>query len=82
MTVVLSGDDELATQTVVSNTQIRTETKPVGFNGPYDTVELNVGALVDPAFRCQVVDKHGRPIVVLRGANRDTTFSDAEKGPW
>lgn len=80
VTVILSGDDELATQTVVSNTQIRTEQKPVGSNGPYDTVELSVGALVNPAFRCQVVDKRGRPIVVLRGANRDTTFSDADKG--
>ena len=47
---------------------------------PFETVTLNVtGSLVDPDLRCQIVGAEG-PIVVLRGENVDTTFSDAGKG--
>ena len=81
-TVILSGDSELATQTVFDNTFVKTTQSPVGSSGPFNTVELSVGALVNPELRCAVFDKKGRSIIVLRGANRDTTFSDADKGPW
>jgi hypothetical protein len=82
VTVILSGDDELATQTVFDNSFVRSQQPPTGSSGPYNTVELSVGAQVNPALRCAVLDKKGRSIVVLRGANRDVTFSDADKGPW
>ncbi|KAL8798301.1 MAG: hypothetical protein Q9182_006774 [Xanthomendoza sp. 2 TL-2023] len=52
-------------------------------NGPFETVEVMVGALVQKQdYRCQVLDKGGKPIVATRGTNRDITFSDADKGEW
>lgn len=61
----------------------REEAPPVGSSGPFQTVELRVGELVeDQDYRCQVLDEAGNPIVVLRGENRDVTFSDAGKGAW
>ncbi|KAJ4515855.1 hypothetical protein HRR83_004424 [Exophiala dermatitidis] len=73
---------ETGSQTLLPAGQ-REESKPVGSMGPYETVELKVGELVeDQDYRCQVLDGHGQPIVVLRGENRDITFSDAGKGAW
>ena len=50
----------------------------------WDTVELIAGSQVPDreTTRCQVLDASGLPLTVLRGTNRDVTFSDAEKGPW
>jgi hypothetical protein len=49
----------------------------------YDTVELEVGSQVsNQAVRCQIKDTAGTPLFVLRGTNRDDTFSDADKGAW
>lgn len=54
-----------------------------GFGALFDIVELEVGSQVqDQETRCQVLDTQGNPLVVLRGENRDITFSDADKGPW
>lgn len=55
---------------------------PVGSSGPFDTVEVTVGALLDPAIRCKLKNLRGRQIVATRGENIDVTFSDADKGPW
>jgi hypothetical protein len=59
---------------------------PVGSNGPFETVELQVGKLLEKAaqtgYRCQILDDKMAPLVVLRAGKRDTTFSDADKGAW
>ncbi|KIW22384.1 uncharacterized protein PV07_12274 [Cladophialophora immunda] len=61
----------------------RAESAPVATSGPFETVELSVGSLVEQQnYRCQILDLYGNPLVVLRGANRDITFSDADKGAW
>ncbi|KAH0848840.1 hypothetical protein AYO21_08285 [Fonsecaea monophora] len=61
----------------------RAESAPVATSGPFETVELSVGSLVEKQdYRCQILDIHGNPLIVLRGANRDITFSDADKGAW
>ncbi|KIX96294.1 uncharacterized protein Z520_08072 [Fonsecaea multimorphosa CBS 102226] len=61
----------------------RAESAPVATSGPFETVELSVGSLVeDQAYRCQILDLYGNPLIVLRGENRDITFSDADKGAW
>ncbi|KAL8906014.1 MAG: hypothetical protein Q9171_006441 [Xanthocarpia ochracea] len=52
-------------------------------SGPFTTVEIEVGALVQKQdTRCQVVDEAGQPIVATRGANTDITFADGDKGEW
>lgn len=79
--VQLSTSD-LATQTVFPSVEDREELAPTGTTGPFDTVEIIVGELVDPALRCGLLNGRGKPIVATRGENVDTTFSDADKGPW
>lgn len=52
-------------------------------SGPFKTVELRVGKnLENQALRCQVLDHARKPITVLRGANKDITFADGDKGKW
>ncbi|KAF2119268.1 hypothetical protein BDV96DRAFT_596012 [Lophiotrema nucula] len=81
ITVILQDQrTELGTQTTFT-AGARQELTPSS-PGPYETVEIKVGSVVDPAQRCQVNDKHGKPIVAVRGKNTDTTFSDAKKGEW
>ncbi|KAL8747987.1 MAG: hypothetical protein Q9190_000199 [Brigantiaea leucoxantha] len=81
--VVLSNQGtETGSQTVFAEGS-RQEKRPVGSSGPFETVELRVGALVEKQDqRCQIVDKAGKPIIVLRGENRDITFADGDKGEW
>ena len=80
--VQLSGPDELATQTAFDE-GYRQVKRPVGSNGPYDTVNLSVGKDVEQQdLRCQVINEQNKPIVVLRKKNREITFSDAKGGPW
>ena len=80
--VQLSGPGELATQTSFTGAMSETSA-PVGSSGPYDTIQVTVGPLVeDQAIRCQLIDEAGVAIFGVRGANTDTTFSDAKKGPW
>ena len=51
--------------------------------GPYTEVELVLGDDVrNEDLRCQILDNDDEPIVVLRGANTDVTFSDGGNGPW
>lgn len=50
---------------------------------PVSEVELALGEHVENEdLRCQIVDQHDEPIVVLRGNNTDVTFADGDKGPW
>ena len=53
-----------------------------GVEGSFTTVEIDIGADVNPALRCSVIGHDGNPLFALRGANRDTTFSDATNGEW
>ncbi|KAH6616483.1 hypothetical protein C7974DRAFT_379387 [Boeremia exigua] len=80
--VQLSGPGELATQTAFDE-GVRQAKGPQGSTGPYDTVALEVGSGVkQQGLRCQVRNERNEPIVVLRGANRDTTFADGDAGSW
>jgi len=72
---------ETGSQTTFDDSKRETK-NPVGSDGPFKTVTLTVGADVNAAFRCQILNKAGRPITVIRGKNIDTTFSDAKKGEW
>lgn len=72
---------ELGSQTTLSGLQ-RENKPPAASNGPYKTVELVVGDLVKQDLRCKVLDLTGKPIVVLRGGNRDITFADGNAGLW
>lgn len=56
---------------------------PVGSSGPFETVELSLGPDVEQQnLRCQILDDDDEPIVVFRDPNTDTTFADADGGPW
>ncbi|KAJ4339565.1 hypothetical protein N0V95_007755 [Ascochyta clinopodiicola] len=82
ITVQLSGPGELATQTPFQEGS-RQVKRPVGSSGPFDTVALEVGKGVkQQGLRCQVRDAQNKPIIVLRGANRDITFGDGDAGSW
>lgn len=73
---------ELGSQTVFADSGARQQKPPVGSDGPFQTVELRLGPLVDPALRCQITDPAGKPITVVRGQAVATTFGDADKGEW
>ncbi|KAH0565035.1 hypothetical protein GP486_001574 [Trichoglossum hirsutum] len=61
----------------------REEKAPATSNGPFQTVLLSVGALVEKQdYRCKVIDTAGQAITVLRGGNTDITFGDGGKGEW
>lgn len=81
--VILSNQaTETGSQTVFAGDK-REHKPPVGSMGPFETIELKVGPLVeDQKLRCQVLDHAGKPIVATRNTNTDITFSDAGKGPW
>ncbi|KAL8819080.1 MAG: hypothetical protein Q9223_002416 [Gallowayella weberi] len=75
-------DPALQTKRPLSRRNPPTTEKAVS-NGPFETVEVMVGALVQkPDYRCQVLDKGGKSIIVTRNTNRDITFSDADRGEW
>lgn len=80
--VTLSNGRQNSYTTTFGPVVERVESPPTGSEGPFDTVEISVGSQVDPALRCALENRHGRPIVAKRGENVDTTFSDADKGPW
>ncbi|CAO1603756.1 hypothetical protein XANCAGTX0491_007334 [Xanthoria calcicola] len=72
---------ELAIQTAF--TEGSRQEKAVNSSGPFTSVQIMVGALVqNQDYRCQVVDKAGQAVVATRNTNIDTTFSDAGKGEW
>jgi len=73
---------ELGSQTSLKEGP-RVTAKPTGSTGPFQTVEISVGAWSEKQdLRCSVLDKAGKPITAKRGKNVDTTFSDADKGAW
>ncbi|KAK8017781.1 hypothetical protein PG993_014107 [Apiospora rasikravindrae] len=82
VTVTLRGASELATQTQLGKNE---QKKPVGAGSDFTSVELAAHNLKNDKgqdLRCRIFDARGRPVTVTRGANVDTTFSDAGKGEW
>ncbi|KAK8046967.1 hypothetical protein PG996_015031 [Apiospora saccharicola] len=82
VTVILRGPSELATQTQLGKNE---QKRPIGAGSDFTSVELAAHKLKNDKgqdLRCRVFDARGRPITVTRGANVDTTFSDAGKGEW
>jgi len=80
--ILESQSTETGSQTVLPAGTL-VDIPPVGSSGPFETVELSVGALVEKQdYRCQILDNYGQPLYVLRGGKRDITFSDADKGAW
>ncbi|EXJ54643.1 hypothetical protein A1O7_09984 [Cladophialophora yegresii CBS 114405] len=80
--ILQSLSTDTGSQTVLPAGSSATST-PAGSFGPYETVELSVGSLVEKQdYRCKILDMAGAPLIVLRGENRDITFSDADKGAW
>ncbi|KAK8038337.1 hypothetical protein PG994_015104 [Apiospora phragmitis] len=82
VTVTLRGASELATQTQLGKNEIK---KPIGAGSEFSSVELaahNLKSDKGQDLRCRIFDARGKPITVTRGANVDTTFSDAGKGEW
>ncbi|PVH72171.1 hypothetical protein DL98DRAFT_520629 [Cadophora sp. DSE1049] len=77
-------DGNLAAQTAFDEAGLKREIQePVGSSGPFNSVELSVGADVQKQdLRCQILDNNGQPIIVKRGQNIDTTFADGNGGPW
>ncbi|KAJ9614588.1 hypothetical protein H2200_002725 [Cladophialophora chaetospira] len=74
---------ETGSQTQLPANTVLVDLPPVGSSGPFETVELSVGAFVEKQdYRCQILDMAGKPLIVLRNGNRDITFSDADKGAW
>jgi hypothetical protein len=56
---------------------------PKDNNGPFTTVELKVGEVIEKQdLRCQIVDSYGHAIIVKRGENVDVTFADGGKKEW
>jgi len=82
VSVTLSNSEGPLPPIVFDNVEDRAEESPLSGSTPADTVEISVGELVDPALRCQLLNRRGKPVVAVRGANTDTTFSDADKGEW
>ena len=81
--VILSDQSsELGTQTVFDTVEERVELPPTASTGPFDTVEIALGELVDPTLRCALLNGRGREIVATRGENTDVTFADGDNGPW
>jgi hypothetical protein len=53
-----------------------------GITGPFTTLEVDVGADVDPTLRCGASLDDEVLLFATRGANLDDTFSDATNGEW
>lgn len=74
---------ELGSTTTFAEDKLPQAALPVGSTGPFRTVALNLDAIVgNQALRCQILDAHQNPIVVVRGENVDITFADGGNGPW
>lgn len=81
---VTLSDGNLATQTAFDNAGLELEEKvPVGSAGPFNTVNLDIGADVEnQGLRCQIVDTNGDVIELVRDGNEDITFGDGGNGAW
>ena len=84
VTVTLSNPamDIYNSGTLFKNFVQATTLPPTGSTGPFTTFQLDVGPNVDPTLRCSIKDTQGNFIFGTRGTNRDTSFSDSDKGPW
>lgn len=82
--VILRGNHGRESETTfVLGGAAREALPPSHIDGPFNEVEIKVGALVEKQdLRCKVKNNHGRVIIAKRGENVDKTFSDAKKGPW
>ncbi|KAK4621644.1 hypothetical protein CLAFUW4_07586 [Fulvia fulva] len=73
----------LATQTAFEEAQLPQSKPPIGTSGPFDKVTLTLGDdIKNQTLRCQILDTHHNPIVIVRGANVDTTIADGDAGTW
>jgi hypothetical protein len=83
-TRVTLSDGNLATQTVFEEAGLVVERKePVGSSGPFNSVNLRIGADVEnQALRCQVLDDRGNAIELFRDPNEAFTFADGGNGAW
>jgi hypothetical protein len=83
LTVILQNQAiELGSQTTFDG-GVRQTKAPVGSTGPYQTVELIVGAdVANQGHRCQILDENNQPITVIRGGNTQLTFADGDAGLW
>lgn len=84
VTVLLQNQqDESGSGFTFKNVAKRTTLPVSSALGPFLQVQIEVDpAAPNQGLRCQVLDPNGAPLVGTRGENIDTTFSDADKGPW
>ncbi|KAF2875112.1 hypothetical protein BDV95DRAFT_308729 [Massariosphaeria phaeospora] len=80
---VTLATSEVAFQTAFEAAGLSREEVDTRSKGPFDRVELRVGADVQKQdLRCQILDAEGKPVTVQRGENVFTTFADGAGGPW
>jgi len=81
---VTLANSQTATQTVFYNVNERIAKRPIAANEAFETIDIRVGELVDPALRCAATDSRGNYLVAKRGENIDVTFSDGgpDKNEW
>ena len=58
------------------------ESKQVHHGGEFSKILVEVGKDAKQDLRCQALDERNIPLIGLRNANVDVTFSDAHKGAW
>jgi hypothetical protein len=81
--VTLSDGDDLISETQFSKIGNFEVLSPVGSFGPFNTVNLTIGAEVrNQDLRCQIIDDEGHAIELVRGDNEAFTFADAGAGEW
>ena len=67
--ILQSQATETGSQTVFKNVDVRKQKAPVGSTGPFETIEISVGADAQQDLRCQALDLDGKPIIAKRNAN-------------
>lgn len=78
---------ELGSNAKFVETELPDTTTPPGSSGPFDVVELFLGAgVVDITLRCQLLDKDDHPIDLIRAGVEANTFAGGKAheggGPW
>jgi hypothetical protein len=80
---VTLSDGDLATQTEFQKAGNFEELSPVGSSGPFNSVNLTLGADVPQQdLRCQLIDNRGDAIELFRDPNTAITFGDGGLGAW
>lgn len=68
--VILSSQStETGSQTSFKKVDVRKNKAPVGSSGPFETIEINVGADAQQDLRCQALGLDGKPLIATRGEN-------------